>query len=103
MTCTSLLLCTACDSKSRGESQTPATNDRHVATSGEIPAEPKLEGADPIETAELPPSIEALQRYTEGIEGEGTLWTTLHTSAGTIRCELFEDEAPLTVANFVGL
>ena len=33
----------------------------------------------------------------------GTLVAVLHTTKGTIRCELFEDRAPRTVANFVGL
>jgi peptidyl-prolyl cis-trans isomerase A (cyclophilin A) len=31
------------------------------------------------------------------------LWANLHTSHGVIECELFEDRAPVTVANFVGL
>lgn len=94
----------ACDSKNRGETQTPAVNDRQTASEGApTQAAPKVEGADPTDTAELPPSVEALQRYTEGIEGEGFLTATLHTSAGDIQCRLFEDEAPLTVANFVGL
>jgi cyclophilin family peptidyl-prolyl cis-trans isomerase len=33
----------------------------------------------------------------------GKLTATLHTTMGDIECVLFEDEAPATVANFVGL
>lgn len=42
-------------------------------------------------------------RYTRDIEGTGKLYAVLETSAGTIRCRLYEDEAPRTVDNFVGL
>jgi cyclophilin family peptidyl-prolyl cis-trans isomerase len=33
----------------------------------------------------------------------GKLWATIETSKGAIECELYEEWAPLTVANFVGL
>ena len=42
-----------------------------------------------------PPAIE--------VEGEGTLRIRIETSMGDINGVLFEEEAPLTVANFVGL
>lgn len=44
-----------------------------------------------------------LQQASNGVEGEGALTAVLDTSLGTIECELFEDRAPITVANFVGL
>ena len=37
------------------------------------------------------------------VEGEGDLFVKFNTSAGTITARLFEDKAPRTVANFVGL
>ena len=37
------------------------------------------------------------------VEGEGTLWAVLELPAGRIECELFEQQAPKTVANFTGL
>jgi peptidyl-prolyl cis-trans isomerase A (cyclophilin A) len=40
---------------------------------------------------------------TAGLEGAGALVATIKTSMGDIRCKLFEDRAPVTVANFVGL
>ncbi len=45
----------------------------------------------------------SLADATEGLTGEGTLVATLSTDHGDLSCELFEDRAPLTVANFVGL
>src|SRR5262249_55623697 len=40
---------------------------------------------------------------TAGLSGTGTLVATIKTSRGQMRCQLFEDKAPITVANFVGL
>ena len=45
----------------------------------------------------------SLEEATEGIPGEGTLYVQMLTSAGTVLCMLYEDLAPITVANFVGL
>ncbi|HFE45345.1 MAG TPA: peptidylprolyl isomerase [Nannocystis exedens] len=39
----------------------------------------------------------------EGLPDTGTLWVEFVTSRGVLSCELFEHEAPNTVANFVGL
>lgn len=36
-------------------------------------------------------------------KSKGKLFATLDTTMGPIRCELFEDQTPKTVANFVGL
>jgi peptidyl-prolyl cis-trans isomerase A (cyclophilin A) len=40
---------------------------------------------------------------TRGLKGGGPLVADIRTELGTLRCELFGDRAPLTVANFVGL
>ncbi len=37
------------------------------------------------------------------LEGAGPLWVVFEMPAGRIECELFEQQAPKTVANFVGL
>jgi len=37
------------------------------------------------------------------IPGTGALLATIDTNKGTLTCKLFEDKAPITVANFVGL
>jgi peptidyl-prolyl cis-trans isomerase A (cyclophilin A) len=44
-----------------------------------------------------------LQQATAGLGGEGKLIATIETKIGSLECELFEDKAPIAVANFVGL
>jgi len=44
-----------------------------------------------------------LDDATKGLTGKGTLVAEIKTELGSLRCELFEDKAPITVANFVGL
>jgi peptidyl-prolyl cis-trans isomerase A (cyclophilin A) len=44
-----------------------------------------------------------LDGYTKPIAGKGDLIATIKTNVGTIKCQLFPDKAPMTVANFVGL
>jgi len=45
----------------------------------------------------------SLADATMGLPEKGTLTATMKTTKGTLECELFEDKAPITVANFVGL
>ncbi|MBA2661800.1 MAG: peptidylprolyl isomerase [Bradymonadaceae bacterium] len=96
-----------CDSKNRGQSQTPATSDqqngaaqtpspRHAST-------PAPAAFDEARTADEPPEQGALLRYTADLKGSGALVASIQTSLGIIRCELEEERAPRTVANFVGL
>ncbi len=40
---------------------------------------------------------------TAGLKPKGHLWSEIETDKGKLRCELYEDKAPNTVANFVGL
>jgi peptidyl-prolyl cis-trans isomerase A (cyclophilin A) len=44
-----------------------------------------------------------LAEATQGLTGDGPLTATITTSLGKLECKLFEDKAPITVANFVGL
>jgi peptidyl-prolyl cis-trans isomerase A (cyclophilin A) len=66
---------------------------------------PDLPPSPPPEVlAELKPPVAAdLETYTKAIAGKGDLIATITTSAGTVRCKLLADKAPMTVANFVGL
>jgi peptidyl-prolyl cis-trans isomerase A (cyclophilin A) len=50
-----------------------------------------------------PPTKEDLAGYLAGIPGNGKLMATIETSQGTFHCELFAEQTPMTVANFVGL
>jgi peptidyl-prolyl cis-trans isomerase A (cyclophilin A) len=45
----------------------------------------------------------SLSEATEGLEGSGALMATIETDVGNLECKLYEDKAPITVANFVGL
>jgi peptidyl-prolyl cis-trans isomerase A (cyclophilin A) len=49
------------------------------------------------------PTAADLADYTKDIKGSGPLTATIETTLGTFHCELFPDQAPMTVANFVGL
>lgn len=40
---------------------------------------------------------------THDIKGSGPLLATIDTSKGKLTCSLYEDKAPITTANFVGL
>ncbi len=44
-----------------------------------------------------------LALYTRALRGHGLLVATINTNRGALHCDLFEQQAPLTVANFVGL
>lgn len=50
-----------------------------------------------------PPTQSDLERFTSDIDGEGPLNAAIETDLGTIHCTLFEAQAPIAVANFVGL
>ena len=50
-----------------------------------------------------PPRAEDLAGYLRDLSGDGPLMAAIDTNRGTIRCELFADRTPITVANFVGL
>jgi peptidyl-prolyl cis-trans isomerase A (cyclophilin A) len=98
-----LLFClsTSCDTRQRGETRSPASDGHPPA---ETPGSPKP-GVTPDEvtTATAPPAQTDLQRFTEDLPGNGPLTAHIETSHGTIECILFEEAAPITVANFVGL
>jgi peptidyl-prolyl cis-trans isomerase A (cyclophilin A) len=62
------------------------------------PPEPKAKAAaDPLD------GKWTLADATKDIKGTGPLVATLDTSKGKLTCKLYDDKAPVTVANFVGL
>jgi len=50
-----------------------------------------------------PPEAADLALYSKSIKGKGALLATIATNQGAIHCQLFDDKAPMTVANFIGL
>ncbi len=64
----------------------------------------KSASAPPAPTADDPEKGEfTLEEATAGLAGKGKLVATIATTKGDLRCELLDDVAPRTVANFVGL
>jgi peptidyl-prolyl cis-trans isomerase A (cyclophilin A) len=57
----------------------------------------KTKSADPLD------GKWTLADATKDIPGTGALLATIDTSKGKLTCKLYEDKAPITVANFVGL
>jgi peptidyl-prolyl cis-trans isomerase A (cyclophilin A) len=100
-----------------------------LATSGCKGAPPELEppptkdpasdstatpAAAPVKTAALPPGVGrpggdpmngsfSLADATKDIPGKGSIVAKIDTSKGVLQCKLFDDKAPVTVANFIGL
>ncbi|MEZ4401687.1 MAG: peptidylprolyl isomerase [Kofleriaceae bacterium] len=67
------------------------------------PAAPPVAGAGGDDGAVRAPVAADLATYLKAVPGKGTLRATIATSMGTFHCALYEREAPMTVANFVGL
>jgi peptidyl-prolyl cis-trans isomerase A (cyclophilin A) len=106
-----------------------AATEPGVAANADKPAEPAAAQAvaEPAPVAEAPKAAEpapieapkaivrqptspdpaagkfTLEEALKGLPAKGALTATIATSAGTIVCKLFDDKAPNTVANFVGL
>jgi peptidyl-prolyl cis-trans isomerase A (cyclophilin A) len=78
-----------------------------VATTPPTPPRPKVT-AQPVAKVEPAPDDPlkgefSLADATQGLAGKGPLFAEIKTSKGKLECELYEDKAPITVANFVGL
>ena len=71
-------------------------------------ADPSTGGGDrdpqPAFGDDEPYALDDVQtRYTRQVDGVGKLYAVFHTSKGDVRCRLYEEKAPRTVDNFVGL
>jgi len=111
MTLVASLAAANCDSKTRGVEQSPGRADQHdrAETAGAESLPDESQENRNSESPDLAPSdVEApeksqLREYTADLGATGDLVATITTSEGRIRCRLFEERAPITVANFVGL
>jgi len=57
-----------------------------------------------VESEVRPPTAADLAIYLKAVRGAGgKLIATIATNRGTLHCELFEQQAPMAVANFIGL
>jgi peptidyl-prolyl cis-trans isomerase A (cyclophilin A) len=64
---------------------------------GAQPAAPARKGADPFN------GNFSLADATKDLKGNGPIVAKIETSKGTLQCRLYDDKAPITVANFIGL
>jgi len=71
-----------------------------VAEAGMSPAEMR---AFNVAQGDPKGGVFTLDEALQGLAGAGSLGVDFVTSRGVIKCELFEEDAPNTVANFVGL
>lgn len=79
------------------KAEAEAPSDVKEDAPAEAPTEAPADNAADALNSEDPATVLA------SVAGEGTMHAVIKTSMGDIDCVLFEKEAPITVANFVGL
>ncbi len=91
--------CEAVPAEPTPEEPSPATTPQPARTvpARPVPAAAKAPTSDPLN------GKFTLADATRGLSGKGPLYATIKTEKGSLECELYEDKAPITVANFVGL
>lgn len=97
LTCASLLACEGRPAEPEPRTKSTEGKESPLSLQAATPARVPTSPGDPLQ-GEF-----TLVDATAGLTGTGPLVATLKTSRGTLSCELFEDKAPITVANFVGL
>jgi peptidyl-prolyl cis-trans isomerase A (cyclophilin A) len=100
--CSLALALVACDEKPAPEAKKaaePPPAPAPSASAAEAPKEP--EPANPL--ADPLKGNFTLEDATKDLPGSGKIFAHIDTVAGKITCMMYDDRAPLTVANFVGL
>jgi peptidyl-prolyl cis-trans isomerase A (cyclophilin A) len=95
--------------KNEAKASSPATS-ATGESDGFVPTQtrPRKVHAKPTGTARISPDDPlhgefSLESALAGLPGSGPPRAEIATSMGKLECELYDDKAPLTVANFVGL
>ncbi len=83
--------------KPRTRTSPVAAEDKHPAEDSEIAAPPLEAGPDPMN------GQFSMAQATAGMAEKGALVALIKTNKGELKCKLFDDKAPVAVANFVGL
>lgn len=95
---------TSTDTAQNSGAKADATEDSAVDVGeDEAQAADEEKAADNADADEDALNSENPDEILKSIEGEGDLHATFFTNQGEIDCVLYEEEAPNTVANFVGL
>ena len=94
-------------------SDKPAAKTPTSPTPTPHPKEPPTAKGDPPPSNDPPAGARAggdphkgsftLAEATKDLKGNGPIVAKIETSKGTLQCKLFDDKAPITVANFIGL
>lgn len=79
------------------ESSKNTPTPKATAADGAEASKPTKKGGDPLN------GNWTLADATKDLKGTGPIVATLETTKGALQCKLFDDKAPLTVANFIGL
>jgi peptidyl-prolyl cis-trans isomerase A (cyclophilin A) len=87
---------------SSAEAATPVTTAAATA-SAPPPPQSKPVASVPVSPDDPLGGKFTLDDATKGLPGTGGLYAEIQTELGKLECELYEDKAPITVANFVGL
>jgi peptidyl-prolyl cis-trans isomerase A (cyclophilin A) len=82
--------------------KTPTPAPTPAPKPAEPPAAEKQPAAPPANGDPLAGKF-ALDDAVKGLTGKGSLVAEITTDLGKLECKLFDDKAPVTVANFVGL
>jgi len=99
------LVAIACPSPSTSE-ETPKSKASRSSEKSRPKAPPTEEASGTAGEGETEGGSSAgfdIEDAVEGLEGDGQLMVRFETNHGTIEAKLYEDRAPKTVANFVGL
>jgi peptidyl-prolyl cis-trans isomerase A (cyclophilin A) len=89
--------------KKEANEQAPSKQAPPTLTSAPTPTPPPP--SEPKEAASDDPlkGKFTLADATKDLPGKGPLVASIKTSEGDLKCKLFDDKAPITVANFIGL
>jgi peptidyl-prolyl cis-trans isomerase A (cyclophilin A) len=87
---------------------TPSQSAPPIATPAPAPTPTPKVAARPVASVQPSPDDPLHGKFsmsdaTQGLAGSGALSATIETDMGKLECKLFDDKAPITVANFIGL
>lgn len=85
-----------------------ASESAPVTTAAATASAPPAPASKPVASVPVSPDDPlagkfTLEDATKGLTGTGALFAEIQTELGKLECELYDDKAPITVANFVGL